>query len=64
MATRPACGYHLALGDVRHYPILIQRFAEKLNRTTASILALAEEVFSEERHALAVRKAQYQCKLL
>jgi hypothetical protein len=27
-------------------------------------LALAQEVFSEEDHALIVRVAQYQCKLL
>jgi len=36
----------------------LKRFAVKLNRNTVSPLALVQEIFSEEKHALTTRVAQ------
>ena len=50
-----------AFGDRRAYGgrmELLQRVAVKLNHTTVSALALAREVFSEEKHVSIVRVAQ------
>jgi hypothetical protein len=44
--------------DERGKELSLQRFAVKLNRNTVNTPALAQEVFSEEKHASIVKVAQ------